>query len=96
MRGVGRSGHSRRLQNFVRQAGGYANPVSSLHNVLRERATENDTTVDLPGSPRLRGEATWAAGNYKHLRLTRIVAATFVALKHQTDWPCLVCVAHRH
>ena len=48
MRGVGRSGHSRGLQIFVRQAGGYANTASTLQNVLRERATENDTTVDLP------------------------------------------------
>ena len=60
MRGVGRSGHSRGLQNFVRQAGSYANPVSALHNILRERATENDTNVDLPCQPRSRGEAALA------------------------------------
>ena len=62
MRGVGRSGHSRGLQIFVRQAGSYANPAGALHNILRERATENDTTVDLPCQSSSRGEATEASG----------------------------------
>ena len=60
MRGVGRSGHSRGPQKFVRQVGRYANPVGALHNILRERATENDTTVGLPCPPSSRGEATAA------------------------------------
>jgi len=60
MRGAGRSGHSRLPQMQARQPGLHANQFQALQKLVRERATENGTTVGLPCQPRSRGEATKA------------------------------------
>jgi hypothetical protein len=57
MRGVGRSGQSRWLQKLVCQRGVNADQFQALQELMRERDTENGSTVGLPYQPSQSGEA---------------------------------------
>jgi hypothetical protein len=51
----GQFSHTLNLQGDI-----HVNAIGALHNILREHATENGTTVDLPCPPSSRGEAAAA------------------------------------